>query len=142
VVALAARDEQRALRLAALDEVLARQLERGLHRLRSARHQVDPADAGRRLRHQAVGQLLRHLGGEESRVGVGAAVDLRMHGGDHVRMAMPERGHGRAAARVDIGLALAVVQVDAFAAHGHGRRLAQAAVKDAAHGNLRQKVDD
>lgn len=93
-----------------------------------------------RLRHQPLRQLLGRGGGEEAGVGIGAGIDLGMHGGDHVRMAMAERRHGRAAAGVDIGFALAVVEVDAFAPDRHGRRLAQAAVKDAAHGNPLQKL--
>jgi hypothetical protein len=141
VIALAARDEQRAFQLARLDEILARELQCRLHRLGAARHQVDPPDAGRRARHQAVGQLFRHLGGEEGRVRIGAAVDLAVHGGDDVRVAMAERGHRRAAAGIEIGLALAVAQGDAFAADGQGRGLAQAAVQDVAHGASPKVVD-
>jgi len=109
VVALAPRDEQLAFGLPAFDDVLARQFQRRLHRLRSARHEVHALDAGRRVRHETVGQLLRHFGREERGVGVGALVDLAVHGRDHVRMAMSERRHGRAAAGVEVAAPVAVV---------------------------------
>jgi hypothetical protein len=66
------------------------------------------------------GQFLGHLGGEEGGVGIGAAVDLAVHGGDHVRMAVAERGHGGAAAGVEIGVAGAVAQPDARGATATG----------------------
>src|SRR3546814_1899935 len=57
-VALAARDDVAALRLADLDEVLARHLQRGFDGFRAARHEVGVAGAGRRVRHQLRGQAL------------------------------------------------------------------------------------
>ncbi len=136
VVALAARDELRALRLARLDPVLARQLERGLHRFRTARDEIHAAHVLRPAGDQAIGQLLGHFGGEERGVGIGAAVDLAVHGRNHVRVAMAQRRHGRAAAGVEVGLAGAVAQHDAGAANRRGRHLAQVAVDDVAHGRL------
>ena len=58
VVALPPGDEMPALRLAGLDEVLSRHLQRRLDRLGSARHEVGVADARRRILHQQVGQFL------------------------------------------------------------------------------------
>ena len=46
VIALPARDEMSALRLAALDEILPRQLQRRLDRLRAAADKEDVAEAG------------------------------------------------------------------------------------------------
>ena len=46
VIALAAGDEMATLRLPDLDEILPRELERGLDRLRTARYQVDVAMPG------------------------------------------------------------------------------------------------
>ncbi len=71
VVALAARDEVRALRLADLDEILARELERGLDRLRAAGDEIDVRHAVGCVRDEMVGQLLGDRRGEEARVRVG-----------------------------------------------------------------------
>ena len=65
VVALAPGDDVAPLRLAALDEILARELERGLDRLRPAAHEKNVADAGRGMGDQIVGQFLCHLRGEK-----------------------------------------------------------------------------
>ena len=56
MIALPARDEMRALRLADLDEVLARHLERRLDRFRAAADEIRVADAGRRRADQLVGE--------------------------------------------------------------------------------------
>ena len=70
MVALAPRDQIAALRLAALDEILARQLERRLDRLRSAADEEDVVEPRRRVRDEVVGELLGGLRGEEARVRV------------------------------------------------------------------------
>ena len=56
VIALAARDDVAALRLALLDEILPRHLQRRLDRLRAAADEIDVRDAGRRVRHQPFGE--------------------------------------------------------------------------------------
>ena len=61
VIALAARDDVSPLRLAALDEILPRELERGLDRLRAAADEEDVTDALRRVSDEIVGQFLRSL---------------------------------------------------------------------------------
>ncbi len=61
VIALPARDQVFALRLADLDEILPRQLERGLDRLRAAAHIEHMADAVGRMGDEIVGQLFRRL---------------------------------------------------------------------------------
>ena len=58
VVTVAACDKARALRLTFLDEILAREFQRGLHRFRPARNKVGMRSPVRRRRNQRVGKLL------------------------------------------------------------------------------------
>ncbi len=134
VIALPPADEVPALGLADLDEVLARHLQRRLDGLRAAADEVDMADAGGRMRDQVVAQLLRDLRGEEAGVRVGELVELGVHGGKHVGMAVAEAGHRRAARGVDVLFAGRVPDVNAFAAHGHGVVVGDRAMHDAGHG--------
>ena len=133
VIALAPRDDISPLRLAALDEILARELERGLDRLRPAADEEDVADARRRMGDQVVGQLLRRLRREEARMRIGEPVELRMHGRQHVRMRVPEAGHRRAARGVDVFLAGAVADHDALGARGDRIGMADLAMEDMGH---------
>src|SRR3954469_14894428 len=113
VIALLAADEVPALGLAGLYEILPRHLERRLHRLRAAADEIDVTSAGGTVCNQVRAQLLGNLRGEKARVRVGKLVELRMHGGEHVRMTMPEARHRRAAGRIDVLLACRVPDVDA-----------------------------
>ena len=122
VIALAARDEVPALRFAALDEVLPRHLQRRLDGFRPAADEVGVAHAGRRMRDQIIGQCLGDLSGEEARVCVGEAIDLRMHRGEHVAMRMPEARHRRAARRVEVSPPIGIDQRDAVAGDGGRQR--------------------
>src|SRR5262249_60541838 len=70
VVALAARDQIAALRLGTFDEILARQLESRLDRLRSAADVEDVIEPRRRTRDEVVGELLGGLRCERARGGV------------------------------------------------------------------------
>ena len=90
VVALAPRDDMAALRLADLDEILARHLERRLDRLRTAAHQIDAIEAGGSVLDQTVGEAFGGLGGEKGGVRVGELIELLAHGGEHVRMSVAE----------------------------------------------------
>ena len=56
--------------------------------------------------------------------GVGAGVDLAVDGGDHVGVAVAQRGHGRAAAGIDVFVALGVAQQHALGGGDKGRGLA------------------
>ena len=105
----------RALRLADLDEILARHLERRLDRLRTAAHEIDVAQAGRGVLDQAVGEALGGFGGEKRRMRVGELIELRAHGGEHVRMAVAEARDSRASRRVEIAPAFGVDDLDARA---------------------------
>ena len=91
MVALAPGDDVAPLRLAALDEILARELERGLDRLRPAAHEKNVADAGRGMGDQIVGQFLCHLRGEKTRMRIGQRVELRAHRRQHLRCECPRQ---------------------------------------------------
>jgi hypothetical protein len=143
VIALAARDEVRALRLADFHEVLARHLERRLHRLGTAAHQVHVAHAFGRGGDQFIGQLLGHFAREEAGVGVGQRVELRVHGGQHLGVRMAERRNGRATRGIEVFAAFGVADEHAVRAGGNGWGLAKAAVKDVRHGvgNLERSLE-
>lgn len=136
VVALAARQEGGALRLAGFQPVLAGQFERGLHGFRAAGDQVDLIEVAGGMCGQVGGQLFGGVAGEEGGVAVGVAVDLGVHGGQHVGVGVAERGDGGAAAGVEIGAAGAVGNGDAGGVGGDRWRSAQVAVDDVAHGVL------
>ena len=80
VIALPSRDEVSPLRLSAFDEILTRQFERSLDRLRAAAEEQYVADAVRRVRDKIIRQLLGNLRGEEARMRVGELVDLPAQG--------------------------------------------------------------
>jgi hypothetical protein len=136
VIALAARDEMAALRLADLDEVLPRHLHRGLDGLRAAGDEIDIIEPLRRQPDQPLSQFLGDIGGEEGGVGVGDAVDLRAHRGHDLGMAVTEAGDGGATAGVKVTLAAAIDHGDADGAGDHRRWPAQVAVNDVVHGVL------
>jgi hypothetical protein len=96
VIALAPRNEMAALRLADLDEVLARHLQRSLYRFRPATHEIHMAHALRRTVDQQLRQFLGHVCREEAGMGVGEFVDLLVHGRDHIGVTVPEARHRRA----------------------------------------------
>ena len=137
VIALAPGDEMGAPRLPDLDEVLARHLQRRFDRLRAAANQIGMAHAGRRRGDQLIRQRLRHLGGEETGVGVGQAIDLRVHRRDHVGMAVAQRGDRRAAGGVEVLAAGGIADQHAGRRDGDGRQLAQLAMEDVGHGDNR-----
>src|SRR6185437_10338648 len=65
VIALAPGDDGAALRLAGLDEILARHFQRRLDSLRTAAGEIDVAHARWSVLDQAVGQALGGVGGEK-----------------------------------------------------------------------------
>ena len=121
VVALPARDDAATLRLARLDEILPRHLERGLDGLGPAADQIDAAQARRRVGYEPVGEPLGGLGGEEGGVGVGERVELPAQRRDHRRVAMAEARDRRAAGGVEIAPALGVDDLDAGAEDRDGQ---------------------
>ncbi|EWM48440.1 hypothetical protein D554_1980 [Bordetella holmesii 30539] len=62
-------------------------------------------------------------------MGIRDGVDLRMHGGLHIRVVVAQAGNRRAARAVEIGAACVVVDPDARPPYRHGRRLAQGPVQ-------------
>ncbi len=102
VIAVAACDKARALRLTLLNEILPRELQRSFHRFRAAGHQISVRGAAGRRRDQRVRQLLGDFGRKKARVRVRDAIDLRVHRSQHVRMAVTEARHRSAAGRVQI----------------------------------------
>src|ERR1700678_3007194 len=71
MIALPPGDDMTALRLADLDKILARHLERRLDRLRAAADEIDTAQARRSILDQPVGEAFGDFGGEESGVRIG-----------------------------------------------------------------------
>ncbi len=66
-------------------------------------------------------------------MGVGERVELRVQRGEHVRMTVPQAGHRRAAARVDVAPPVVVEYLDSLAADGHGREAVGGAVEQTGH---------
>ena len=97
VVALPTGDEVPPLRLADLDKVLAGHFQGRFHRFAATADKVGVAHASRGVGHQVIGQGFGHLGGEKTGVGIGQAVDLLVHGLQHVRVPMAQTGHRGAA---------------------------------------------
>ena len=121
VVGLRGRDHLPALRLAALDVVRARQLQRQLVRLGAA---GDEAHTGETLRRD-LDQFLREPFLQRIRqalvVHVGEPLGLPAGSGDDVAPSVTERrGHRAAAHRVEVALAVRVLEPGAFAPH-HNR---------------------
>src|SRR5262249_54243790 len=92
---------------AGFDEIWARELERGLDRLRPATDEKDAADARRGVSDEVVGQRLRHPCCEEARMRIFESVELLAHRRQDVRMRRAQTGHRPAARGVDVCLATA-----------------------------------
>ena len=140
VIALAACDDVPPLRLAAFDEILARELERGLDRLRAAADEKNVTDPLRGVGDEIVGQFLGNLGREEAGMRVSEPVELLTHRRQHVRMRMPQAGHRRAARGVDVLLARGVADDDALAARGDRIGMADLAMKDTGHARCAERL--
>ena len=118
VVALQARDHVPPLRLADLDEVLARELQRGFHRLRAAAHEVHARHPGRGMRDQLGGERLHRLVREERGVREREPAGLRRDRRADVGIAMTEAGNSRAAGAVEVAPACRVDEVRAVTRYG------------------------
>ena len=90
--------------------------------------------------------MFSHLGGEKAGMGIGQTIDLRVHGRQHIRVGMAQAGHGRTPRRVQVALAMGVIEVDPFAANRCGRYLLQLSVHDmgggGGHENLLRNLQD
>ena len=130
-----------ALRLADLDEILPRHLERRLDRLRTAADEIDMAHPGRRVLDQPVGQALGDFGREKARVRIGEGVELPPHRGEHVRMPVAEAGDRGAARRVEIAPTLGVDDLDARAGNGDGHHGISGAMQNMGHDRQQWRVE-
>src|SRR5262249_51584188 len=101
VVALPPADEVRAMRLADLEKVLARELERRLHPFGSAGDEVDALERAARALDQAVGERFGGLAREERRMGVRELAGLLADRRDHCRMAVTHARNRRTAGGVE-----------------------------------------
>ena len=137
VIALPSRDDVSALRLADLDKKLPRHFERGFHRLRTAAHQIDVAQARRSVLDQPVGEAFGGLGGEESGMRIGEGVELFVHRGEHVRVPMAKARDGRAARRVEVPAPVSVKNLDPRAENRDWHVYCCGAVKYICHGGVR-----
>ena len=121
VIALPAPDDVTALGLPDLEHVLARHLERGFDAFGAAGVEVHALETGGRVGDDRVGERLGDFGGEERRVRIRELVDLALDRLEHARVAVAEARHGCTARGVEIAFAVAVVNVEAFAAHRDGQ---------------------
>src|SRR5690606_16819311 len=85
---------------------------------------------------QVIGKRLGRLAGEESAVGIGQPSYLRLDRLDHAWMAVAETGDRGAAAGIQIAIAVAIDDLDPFAAHGDRVALLGLAIEDVAHQGL------
>ncbi len=133
VIARGARDDDRAIGLAALHVVLPRKFERSLDGFRTAGQEIRAVDAGRRFGRQRVGELFDGRRRERGAVDVGDRCCLLRDRVGDLAHAMADRCDHRAAARVEVLLAAGIVQIDAFGAHDGRRRDAELSIEDVAH---------
>ena len=133
VIALPARDEMTALRLADLDEILPRHLHGSLDGLRAAGDEIDVVEPLRGQIDQPLGQFLGDIGGEERGVGVGDAVHLRAHRGHDLGMTVTKAGDGRAPGTVDIAAPVRVGDGDALPRDGLRQAAADRAMENPGH---------
>ena len=124
------------MRLAALNEILPRELQRRFDRLRSAADEERMAKTIRRVRDKVVGKPFCRLRGEEAGMGIFEPVELRAHGRDDVGMRMAETRHRGAAGGVDIFLARGVADEDAFRALRDRIGMVDLPVQDVGHDRL------
>ena len=138
MIALPAGDDIAALALAALHEILSRELKRRLDRFRAATDEEDMPDAFGRVCDEIVGQLFGDIGCEEARVSIGECIELHAHGSEDVRMRMPETRHRRPARSVDVLLSSAVADDDPGAARRAGIGMPGLAMENVTHCDVRR----
>ena len=101
VIALLPCDEAGSVGLPTLQEVLAREFERALHRLRPRRHEEGMRQAARLISQQQIGQGLGRLRGEEAGMNVTELACLPADGLGNPPITVSEAGHRRASRGVD-----------------------------------------
>ena len=149
VVALPAGDETLALRLAAFDEILARQLDAGFDRFRSAADQVGVAEAAGLIADEQVGQRFGRLRREKAGMGISQfrrlpgnglarldAAAARPPGGAlqqlHGAVRVAQAGNGGTAGAIENPAPILGSEPNAVAADRYRGRFAQASMQHAA----------
>ena len=132
VIALPPGDEVPSVRLAALDEILSRQLERCLDAFRAAGYEVHVRHFARSMGDELVAQRFGGVGREKARVCVFQPVELAAHRRQHGGMTVAEARHRGAAAGVEIAVPALVDKVDPLAADRSRIILAKRAMQDMA----------
>ena len=89
--------------------------------------------AGWSMSDEIIAQFLGNGGGEEAGVRIGKLVELGVHGGQHIGMAVTEAGDCGSPRRVDVLLPRVVADDHAFAGLGNGVGVGDAAVQEAGH---------
>ncbi len=135
VVALPPRDEIPPLTLAALDEILPRQLQRRLRPLRAGRAEIGVAEAARIAVEQQIGERLGRLAGEKAGMRIRHALRLCRDRAGDAPVAVAEAGDRSAAGAVDDFAPVREAQIDAVAGDGGGRGGSRA-VQNVAHRSM------
>ena len=133
MITLAACNEMLSLRLANIDKILSRHFQCCFDRFRSIADKIGVADACGRTRHQRLGERLGDLGGKEAAVRIREFFQLRAHRRQYVRVAVAEARYRRTTGCVDIFASVAVVKIDALAAHSHGQVDGGVALENTGH---------
>src|SRR5450759_489201 len=136
VIALPARDDLAAPGLPDFDEILARELERRLHRLRATGAEIHPFYARGRIFDQLAGQAFHGLVGEKRSVRERQLIQLCLDRVDHRAIAVAQAGDGCPAAGVEIALAIQIDDVRPVAADCNRIFVFRIAVENLAHGDL------
>ncbi len=140
VIALTPGDDATALRLADLDKILARHLERRFDRLRTAADEIDVIEPGRRVLDQPVGEALCRVGGEKGGMRVSQPVQLIVQRSQDIRMAVAKARDGGPAGSVEIALAVGVDDLDAGAGDGDRHDSVCGAMQNMRHKRFTRRV--
>src|SRR5689334_6110231 len=114
VIALTARDEMLALRLTTLDEILARELDCGFDRFRSAADEIGVGKSPGLVADKVIGESFGRLGRKERGMGIGEFRGLARHRLKNFGMLMAEAGNRSAARGIEHALAILANQPDSF----------------------------
>src|SRR5262249_4432595 len=112
---------------------LARYLRRCLVALETATDEQHMIDVVRRVRDKVVGQFFGHPRGEETGMRVFEVVQLSADRCIHSRMRMAEAGHGGAAGRVDVVLAVRIADENSLPARRDRIVVTDLPMKDVRH---------
>lgn len=134
VIALATRDDVATLRLTPFVKILPRHFEGGFGCLRSAGHVIHTVQIARRKCGQPVCQDLRRLGCVKRRVCEGDPVELVDDCLLDIGVGMPKARYGGTAARIEIFVAVGVVDIHSVPVGNDGQHRFWKSVKHMIHG--------